>query len=106
MVKVLAASGGRVAVDFAFLQPGAWGRFAGLPVRGDAARLLQAVGVGALRLGGSTCNVDGWRWKSMRGPREVGRARFRLSTGTSSPVRAGESSNSLSCASGWGSRQW
>lgn len=67
---MLSASGGAVVVDFAFLQPGAWGRFEGLPVRKDVAEALQTLGVNTLRLGGSTCNVEGWRWKNMRGPRE------------------------------------
>eukprot|EP00933_Yihiella_yeosuensis_P007713 TRINITY_DN11286_c1_g1_i1.p1 TRINITY_DN11286_c1_g1~~TRINITY_DN11286_c1_g1_i1.p1 ORF type:complete len:726 (-),score=94.82 TRINITY_DN11286_c1_g1_i1:113-2164(-) len=67
---MLSVSQGAIVVDFTFLQPGTWGRFNNLPVRKDVANLLHAAGVNALRLGGSTCNVDGWRWKSMRGPRE------------------------------------
>lgn len=31
---------------------------------------FKALEINTLRLGGSTCNVDGWRWKNMRGPRE------------------------------------
>jgi len=67
---LLSARGGPLAVDFVFLQPGSWGRFSGLPVRRDVAGQLQAAGVNVLRLGGSMCNVAGYRWKSMLGPRE------------------------------------
>ena len=31
-------------VDFVYLQPGAWGRFAGLPVRKDGAEMLKTLG--------------------------------------------------------------
>eukprot|EP00927_Polykrikos_kofoidii_P034009 TRINITY_DN28853_c0_g1_i1.p1 TRINITY_DN28853_c0_g1~~TRINITY_DN28853_c0_g1_i1.p1 ORF type:complete len:737 (-),score=92.26 TRINITY_DN28853_c0_g1_i1:79-2124(-) len=67
---VIAVVGGAVVVDFVFFQMGDWGRFRGLPVRDDVAKALIATGVRVLRLGGSMCNVEGYRWKNMRGPRE------------------------------------
>ena len=38
------AQPGAVHVDFVYLQPGAWGRFAGLPVRKDGAEMLKTLG--------------------------------------------------------------
>eukprot|EP00971_Amphidinium_carterae_P175763 3484071-Amphidinium_carterae.1 len=35
------AAGAAVVIDFVFLQPGAWGRFAGLPVRADVVGKLK-----------------------------------------------------------------
>ena len=39
------------------LQPGPWGRFAGLNARKDVADTLTAMGIKAIRLGGSFCSV-------------------------------------------------
>eukprot|EP00929_Paragymnodinium_shiwhaense_P114278 TRINITY_DN8261_c1_g4_i1.p1 TRINITY_DN8261_c1_g4~~TRINITY_DN8261_c1_g4_i1.p1 ORF type:complete len:709 (+),score=93.64 TRINITY_DN8261_c1_g4_i1:54-2129(+) len=65
----LSAIGAPLVVDYVFLQPGSWGRYEGLPVRRDVALQLRALGLSTLRLGGSMCNVDGYRWKNFRGPR-------------------------------------
>ncbi len=71
---------GAVWVDYAFLQPGPWGRFEGLPVRKDIADALVAQGLTVLRYGGYMINTDwghedrcpgsGYRWKKMLGPRQ------------------------------------
>jgi hypothetical protein len=61
---------GSVDVGHVFLQPGAWGRFKGLPVRKDVAEALVAQGLTVLRYGGSMVNAPGYRWKQMIGPRD------------------------------------
>ncbi len=60
---------GSVAVGYAMLQPGDWGRFRGLPVRKDVAEALVDQGIAILRHGGSMVNHAQYRWKSMIGPR-------------------------------------
>ena len=60
---------GSVSVGYAFLQPGSWGRFKGLPVRKDVAEGLIDEGVTILRYGGSMVNNPEYRWKKMIGPR-------------------------------------
>ena len=61
---------GSVVIGYAFLSPGAWGRFAGLPVRNDLAQGLINQGVTVLRYGGSMVNAAAYRWKNMIGPRD------------------------------------
>jgi hypothetical protein len=61
---------GSIVVGYAFLQPGQWGRFNGLPVRKDVAEGLVNQGVTVLRYGGSMVNAPGYRWKNMIGPRD------------------------------------
>jgi hypothetical protein len=61
---------GTVTVGYAFLQPGSWGRFRGLPVRKDVAEGLVNQGITVLRFGGSMINSSGYRWKEMFGPRQ------------------------------------
>ena len=61
---------GSVVLGYAFLQPGEWGRFKGLPVRRDVAEGLVAQGITVLRYGGSMVNNAGYRWKKMIGPRD------------------------------------
>ncbi len=61
---------GVVSVGYAMLQPGAWGRFKGLPVRRDVAEALIDQGITVLRYGGSMINHPEYRWKKMIGPRE------------------------------------
>lgn len=61
---------GSVVLGHAFLQPGEWGRFKGLPVRKDVAEGLIDGGVTVLRYGGSMVNAPGYRWKNMVGPRD------------------------------------
>jgi hypothetical protein len=61
---------GTVDLGYAFLEPGDWGRYKGLPVRKDVADALLDEGVTVLRYGGSLVNTDEYRWKKMIGPRE------------------------------------
>src|SRR5262249_38953521 len=59
-----------VVVGPAFLHPGEWGRFKGLPVRRDVAEALVDQGITVLRYGGSMINHPAYRWKNMIGPRD------------------------------------
>ena len=61
---------GSAVVGYAFLQPGPWGCFQGLPVRKDVAQGLVNQGITVLRYGGSMVNAAGYRWKNMVGPRD------------------------------------
>lgn len=61
---------GSVTVGYAFLQPGDWGRFKGLPTRRDVAEGLVNQGITVLRQGGCMANASEYRWKKMIGPRE------------------------------------
>lgn len=63
-------SPGSVTVGHAFLQPGEWGRFKGLPVRRDVVEGLINQGITVLRYGGSMINHPEYRWKKMIGPRD------------------------------------
>lgn len=63
-------SPGTVLLGHAFLQPGKWGRFKGLPVRKDVAEGLIDAGVTVMRLGGLMANSPGYRWKHMGGARD------------------------------------
>lgn len=67
---VTLAKPGSVVLGYAFLQPGPWGRFHGLPVRRDVTEGLIDEGVTVMRLGGSMVNAQGYRWKNMIGPRD------------------------------------
>jgi hypothetical protein len=61
---------GAVEVGYAFLQPGEWGRFKGLPSRKDVVEGLMDQGITVLRYGGCMVNTDEYRWKKMIGPRD------------------------------------
>jgi alpha-L-arabinofuranosidase len=61
---------GSVVVGHAFLQPGEWGRFKGLPDRRDVTEALVDQGLTVLRYGGSMINHPAYRWKNMIGPRD------------------------------------
>ncbi len=63
-------SPGSVVIGHAFLQPGDWGRFKGLPLRRDAVDGLIDQGVTVLRYGGSMVNEPEYRWKKVIGPRD------------------------------------
>ena len=62
---------GTADVGYAFLQPGAWGRFQDLPVRKDVADAMVQQGLRAIRFGGcanSGCgDVSDYKWKTMIG---------------------------------------
>jgi hypothetical protein len=62
---------GAVTVGYAFLQPGGWGRFKGLPVRKDIGEGLKNQGNTVLRYGGCMANAAEYRWKKMIGPRAL-----------------------------------
>jgi len=61
---------GCITVGYAFLQPGEWGRYKGLPVRKDLAEALLAQGIRVLRFNGGMIEVPGYRWRNLRGPRD------------------------------------
>jgi alpha-L-arabinofuranosidase len=61
---------GQMTVGYAFLQPGEWGRYKGLPVRKDLVDALIAQGIKLLRLNGGMIEVDGYRWANLHGPRD------------------------------------
>ena len=63
-------SPGSVVIGHAFLQPGSWGRFKGLPLRRDVVEGLIDQGITVLRYGGSMVNEPQYRWKKMIGPRD------------------------------------
>jgi alpha-L-arabinofuranosidase len=69
-LSVTLARPGSVVLGHAFLQPGPWGRFRGLPVRRHVAEGLIRQGVTVMRLGGLMINAPGYRWKKMIGPRD------------------------------------
>ena len=57
---------GTVWIGYARLEPGTWGRWEGLPVRIEAVETLQAMGVAAVRYGGTV--GQSVSWKDFRGP--------------------------------------
>lgn len=67
-VAVVLVGGGSVWLNYVYLQPGQWGRFAGLPVQLEAVRWLQAMGVTSIRQGGSFTIDAYYFWKNWRGP--------------------------------------
>jgi alpha-L-arabinofuranosidase len=67
---VLLTKPGSVVLGHAFLQPGDWGRFKGLPVRRDVVEGLIDEGITVMRYGGSMVNHPEYRWKKMIGPRD------------------------------------
>jgi alpha-L-arabinofuranosidase len=58
---------GTIWLGYAFLEPGPWGRFKGLPVRRDVTEALIAQGLTVMRYGGSMINDPHYRWKQMIG---------------------------------------
>ncbi|MFD4555365.1 RICIN domain-containing protein [Streptomyces sp. NPDC058469] len=69
---------GTVNIGYVYLQPGTWGRFAGLPVRLDIANAMRSQRNTVLRYGGSSADPGvfgpgmwtNYQWKNMVGPRE------------------------------------
>lgn len=60
-------------VAYVVLQPASWGRFKGLNARKDVADTLTAMGIKAIRLGGSFCSVTKhngayYQWQRWTGP--------------------------------------
>lgn len=56
-----------VDLDFVALHPGEWGLYKGLEVRRDGVELLEAMGVTAIRQGGSFADAAYYSWKNWRG---------------------------------------
>jgi Alpha-L-arabinofuranosidase C-terminal domain len=76
LVITHATPGAELHIDLTYLAPGAWGLepapwagTLGLPARRDVAEALKHQHIGVLRMGGTMCNVQGYRWKQFRGPR-------------------------------------
>ena len=67
-VQVGLSTVGALHVGFVTLQPGAWGRFGGLPVLKSGADMLQQMGFKSIRQGGSVSYS--LRWKEWRGAPE------------------------------------
>jgi hypothetical protein len=61
---------GSVVLGHAFLQPGKWGRYRGLPLRKDVVEGMIDQGLTVLRYGGSMVNAGEYRWKKMIGLRD------------------------------------
>ena len=61
---------GAITIGYVFLQPGAWGRYKGLPIRKDIAEAVIDQGIRVLRMNGGMIEVPGYRWEHMQGPRE------------------------------------
>ncbi len=59
-----------VNIGYAFLQPGEWARYKGLPVRRDVVEGMEAIGLKVLRFGGCIANAADYKWKSMVGAPE------------------------------------
>eukprot|EP01084_Bolivina_argentea_P173338 300219_1 len=76
-VVSLSKAGDMIDVDLTYLIPGAWGirnytgaGSLGLPARKELADMLEYEGMKVVRMGGSMCNRDTYRWKYFRGARE------------------------------------
>lgn len=65
---VAVPAGATLHIGFAFLQPGSWGTFAGLPVKKGVVDLLKTMGIGSIRQGGTVSQT--FRWKNWTGPPE------------------------------------
>lgn len=68
-------SPGVVTLGYAFLQPGAWGRFEGLPLRKEMVEAIQGMNPRVIRYNGGMISdpvvKDVFRWKNMIGPRDL-----------------------------------
>jgi alpha-L-arabinofuranosidase len=61
---------GEAELGYVFMQPGAWGRYQGLPVRKDVVEGLLKEKLTVMRYGGSMTLADNYSWKNMIGPRD------------------------------------
>ncbi|MGM9647736.1 MAG: PA14 domain-containing protein [Eubacteriales bacterium] len=59
-----------INIGYAFLQPGEWARYKGLPVRKDVAEGMESIGLSVLRFGGCMANAADYKWKDMIGAPE------------------------------------
>jgi alpha-L-arabinofuranosidase len=66
---------GGITVGYAFLQPGAWGRYEGLPLRRDLVAGVLGQGIRVMRFDGSAVNrcpePQFYKWKRMIGPTDL-----------------------------------
>ena len=65
---VTVPAGATLHIGYAFLQPGSWGTYAGLPVKQGVVDLLKNMGIGVIRQGGTVSQT--FRWKDWTGPPE------------------------------------
>ncbi|MDR1746192.1 MAG: hypothetical protein LBR49_02850 [Tannerella sp.] len=74
-------SPGAIALGYAFLQPGEWGRADGFPLRKRFVDALKKQGIKAIRYNGSMVDVGvdtyNYRWKKMIGPIDERRITYR-----------------------------
>ena len=61
---------GTVDLGYAFMQPGEWGRYKGLPVRKDVGEKLEEQNLSIMRFGGCMANAGDYKWKRMLGAPE------------------------------------
>jgi hypothetical protein len=66
-VLSLEGPAGEVNLDYVYMSPGEWGRFAGLPVLAEGVKWLQGMGTSLFRMGGSFCSGNNYFWKRWRG---------------------------------------
>jgi len=69
----LTTAGAQVNIDYVFLQPGEWGRYAGLPVLRSTVDALLDMGTKVIRQGGSFASVGAgsaeyYQWQKWTGP--------------------------------------
>lgn len=68
-------SPGAVTVGYAFLQPGEWGRFEGLPLKKELVEAIRGMNPSIMRYNGGMVSdpvvKDTFRWKNMIGPRDL-----------------------------------
>jgi hypothetical protein len=68
-------SPGAVTMGYAFLQPGPWGRYEGLPVKKELVEAIRGMHPRVIRYNGGmisdTIMKDTYRWKNMIGPRDL-----------------------------------
>ena len=80
--KITLSQPGSVLLNYVYLQPGQWGRVAGLPVLKSGADLLARMGVKAIRSGGSYASSPSargdltyYQWQKWTGPAYARRSR-------------------------------
>ena len=71
--KLALSAPGEVLVNYAFLEPGQWGRVPGLSVLASAADTLRSMGIRAIRQGGSYASTadhssEYYQWQKWTGP--------------------------------------
>ncbi len=66
---------GVITLGYAFLQPGEWGRYKGLPLKKELVEAIKGMGPSIIRYGGDMVSrdvvKDTYLWKNMIGPRDL-----------------------------------